>query len=111
MVRHRKEATMLELRPLCEHCAKALPPDCAEARICSFECTFCSTCAHDLLEDICPNCGGNFVPRPIRLRHNWKGDNFPGKYPASRQPKHRPADLVSHAGFAARMNLIAPADR
>jgi hypothetical protein len=33
---------MLELRPTCEHCGKALPPAATEARICSFECTLCS---------------------------------------------------------------------
>jgi hypothetical protein len=102
---------MLELRPICEHCGKALPPNTTEARICSFECTFCSTCAHELLGDVCPNCGGNFVARPIRPQQNWRGDNCLSKYPASIQRKHRPADLASHAGFAERMRGIAPADR
>ena len=40
---------MLELRPTCEHCNTALPPDSTEARICSFECTFCASCADGLL--------------------------------------------------------------
>jgi uncharacterized protein len=31
---------MLELRPTCEQCNKALPPASLEARICSYECTF-----------------------------------------------------------------------
>jgi hypothetical protein len=35
---------MLELRPTCEHCNKALPPASLEARICSYECTFCAAC-------------------------------------------------------------------
>jgi len=56
---------MLELRPNCEHCNKPLPPEALDARICSFECTFCATCA-ELLGNVCPNCGGNFAPRPIR---------------------------------------------
>ena len=30
---------MLELRPNCECCDKDLPPESAEARICTFECT------------------------------------------------------------------------
>ena len=34
---------MLDLRPYCECCDKDLPPDSADARICSFECTFCSS--------------------------------------------------------------------
>ena len=46
---------MLELRPTCEHCNKALPPDSVEARICSFECTFCADCVSDVLGDVCPN--------------------------------------------------------
>ncbi|WP_411818111.1 DUF1272 domain-containing protein [Hyphococcus sp. DH-69] len=56
---------MLELRPNCERCDKNLPPD-ADARICSFECTFCVECAEEALKGVCPNCGGNFVPRPVR---------------------------------------------
>jgi len=57
---------MLELRPDCERCGCDLPPDSANARICSFECTFCAPCVDDLLQGVCPNCGGNFEPRPIR---------------------------------------------
>lgn len=57
---------MLELRPNCECCDVDLPPDSAEARICTYECTFCATCAEKKLHGICPNCGGNLVERPIR---------------------------------------------
>ena len=57
---------MLELRPSCECCDVDLPPDATDARICSFECTFCVTCADTVLHGRCPNCGGNFAPRPIR---------------------------------------------
>jgi len=57
---------MLELRPNCECCDKDLPPESTEALICTFECTFCATCANDVLHHICPNCGGNLVSRPIR---------------------------------------------
>ncbi|MEP6995228.1 MAG: DUF1272 domain-containing protein [Acidobacteriota bacterium] len=56
---------MLELRPGCERCDRDLPPDSADARICSFECTFCVDCAR-ALRGICPNCGGELVHRPIR---------------------------------------------
>lgn len=56
---------MLALRPNCECCDKDLPPD-ADARICTFECTFCPSCAEGVLKGVCPNCGGNFAPRPIR---------------------------------------------
>ena len=56
---------MLELRPGCESCDRDLPPDAA-AMICTFECTFCPDCATGVLKGVCPNCGGNFAPRPIR---------------------------------------------
>lgn len=88
---------MLELRPCCEHCAVALAPDSLEARICSFECTFCASCAEGLLGNVCPNCGGGFTPRPVRPSRNWKGDNHLGAYPARTEPKHRPVDLDEHA--------------
>jgi hypothetical protein len=61
-----QETAMLELRPNCECCDKDLPPDSMEARICTFECTFCANCAQHALGGICPNCGGNLVSRPIR---------------------------------------------
>ena len=57
---------MLELRPGCECCDRDLPPDSPDARICSFECTFCSGCADGVLGGRCPNCTGELVRRPIR---------------------------------------------
>lgn len=57
---------MLELRPSCECCGTDLPPASDQAVICSFECTFCRSCAEETLGGRCPNCGGDFVPRPIR---------------------------------------------
>lgn len=57
---------MLELRPNCENCDRDLPPESADARICSFECTFCASCADGVFKGQCPNCGGNLEGRPIR---------------------------------------------
>jgi uncharacterized protein len=54
----------LEMRTACERCGASLAPD-GEARICSFECTFCAACS-DELEGVCPNCGGELVARPKR---------------------------------------------
>jgi hypothetical protein len=102
---------MLELRPTCENCNKALPPNSAEARICSYECTFCTACVETVLENVCPNCGGGFVPRPVRPATNWKGDNFLGNDPASTKPKHRPVDAAAHASFAAPIKGIPPRER
>lgn len=57
---------MLELRPNCECCDRDLPPESAEARICTYECTFCAACVEHVLKGVCPNCSGNLVARPIR---------------------------------------------
>jgi hypothetical protein len=57
---------MLELRPNCERCNKALPPDATDAMICSYECTFCASCVEHELGGKCPNCSGDFAPRPMR---------------------------------------------
>ena len=62
----RHDGHVLELRPSCENCDVDLPPDSPDARICTYECTWCATCAEDVLHGVCPNCGGNLVPRPIR---------------------------------------------
>ncbi len=63
---------MLELRPNCERCDVDLPPGAAIGRICSYECTFCADCVEQVLENVCPNCGGGFVPRPIRPQQAWR---------------------------------------
>ena len=57
---------MLELRPNCECCDRDLPPAATDARICTYECTFCAACADNILAGVCPNCGGNLTSRPIR---------------------------------------------
>ncbi len=58
---------MLKLKPNCECCDRDLPPDAANALICSFECTFCTACAANRLPGgRCPNCGGELLRRPIR---------------------------------------------
>ena len=75
---------MLQLRPNCECCDKDLPPQSSEALICSFECTFCSSCATNVLRGKCPNCGGELVARPRR-----PADKL-AKYPASTQRVLKP---------------------
>jgi hypothetical protein len=98
---------MLELRPACEHCNRALLPDSTEARICSFECTFCADCVEGVLLGTCPNCGGGFVPRPIRPARDLKNGNFLGKYPAGTVVRHRPVDREAHAAFVAALRAQA----
>lgn len=76
---------MLALRPNCECCGRDLPPDSRDALICSFECTWCADCARTRLPGgLCPNCGGNLVPRPIRPAAKL------AKFPASTDRIHRP---------------------
>ena len=82
---------MLELRPNCECRNKDLPPESTEAVICSFECTFCRSCASGVLNQQCPNCGGNFVPRPIRPAQ------LLGKYPASTTRVHNPEGCIANS--------------
>ena len=63
---------MLELRPNCELCDKDLPPDSLEARICSYECTYCADCVETVLFNVCATCGGGLSARPIRPKNSWQ---------------------------------------
>jgi hypothetical protein len=81
---------MLALRPGCECCDRDLPPDSAEAMICTFECTFCRDCATDRLHGRCPNCGGELVTRPRRPAA------LLAKYPPSRERVHKPDGCAAH---------------
>jgi hypothetical protein len=56
---------MLEMKTECEKCHAATPKK-GEARICSFECTFCPDCAA-AMSDTSPNCGGELQVRPKRM--------------------------------------------
>lgn len=76
---------MLQLRPNCECCDKDLAPDSTEARICSFECTFCAPCTDGLLGGKCPNCGGELVARPRRPANKLANN------PASTERVYNPA--------------------
>lgn len=96
---------MLELRPFCENCAQALPPDSPDARICSFECTFCAACVATLLEDVCPNCGGGFSPRPIRPKAHL------AKHPAATARVVSPVDPARQRTLIGKYGGIAPRDR
>ena len=75
---------MLKLKPNCECCDKDLPPDAADAMICTFECTFCAGCVTNRLAGRCPNCNGEFVRRPVRPAAML------AKYPASTERVRKP---------------------
>jgi uncharacterized protein len=80
---------MLALRPSCECCDAALPPAARNARVCSFECTFCAACADTKLAGTCPDCGGELVPRPVRPA------GLLDKFPASTQRVYKPAGCAA----------------
>ena len=102
---------MLELRPNCELCDADLPPGSPDARICTYECTFCASCVDDVLHNVCPNCGGGFEPRPIRPARAWReGTGLPNDPPGTRRR------TVSYGreeidSLAARLRAVPPAER
>lgn len=101
---------MLELRPGCEHCDRDLPPEATDARICSFECTFCVNCVETVLENVCPNCGGAFEKRPIRPRLDHFGPHT-GNRPPATERKHKPVDVEKHRALVASIKLLPAHER
>ena len=101
----------LELRPNCECCDKDLPPDAADARICTYECTFCADCVETVLSNVCPNCGGSFVSRPIRPKTERRPGVGLANQPASAQRRHLKYDRAEIAQFVARVRDIPQAER
>ena len=102
---------MLELRPNCESCDINLPPDSSEAYICSYECTFCIGCVKNLLMNVCPNCGGGFVPRPIRPATARRAGVSLGKHPASSKRVHTKYSNADITQFGASVKDIEPGRR
>ena len=101
----------LQLRPNCEYCDKDLPPNATEARICSYECTSCADCVETGLHNVCPNCGGGFVPRPIRPAREWRPGVWVGKHPPSVKRVHLSFSHDDIAAQSARIKDIPPEDR
>jgi len=75
---------MLQMRPGCECCDRDLPPESGDARICSFECTFCVRCAEDELGGRCPNCAGELMTRPRRAADKL------ARFPAATERVYKP---------------------
>jgi hypothetical protein len=106
------EATMaLELRPNCEFCDTDLPPKSISARICSYECTFCADCVEHKLYNVCPNCGGGFVPRPMRPTTEWRPGLSVAKRPPSAKRVHLSYGLNEIAKLSSRIKDIPPEKR
>ena len=104
---------MLELRPNCQICDIDLPAQSAEARICSYERTYCAACADDLLKGVCPNCGSNLGPRPIRpIKAHRDGLNLGlTNHPASTKRSQTRWQREEIMAFVQRMNDISPDQR
>ncbi|MBS0641149.1 MAG: DUF1272 domain-containing protein [Acetobacteraceae bacterium] len=101
----------LDLRPNCEFCDKDLPPEAADARICSYECTFCVGCVETKLRNVCPNCGGGFMPRPIRPGREWRpGVSRLKQVPSAKRValKYSVEDI---AAFVDRVGGVSPSER
>lgn len=96
---------MLEIRPICENCGKALPNDSTEAMICTFECTFCSECVNTVLHNVCPNCGGGFEKRPIRPKEKLL------KNPAKVDAHFKPIDPIKFEALLNQNKNLSPAER
>jgi len=101
----------LELRPNCECCDRDLPPASTLARICSYECTFCVDCVETTLQNVCPNCGGGFTPRPIRPATEWRPGLSVAKRPASTVRKRLSYSLDDMRTNSARIRHIPPEAR
>jgi hypothetical protein len=102
---------VLELRPNCELCDRDLPPGSPDARICSYECTFCADCVDGVLHDVCPNCGGGFQPRPIRPARAWRESTGLVNDPPGERRRHTPSTREELEAFSSRLRDVAPAER
>ena len=96
---------MLELRPVCENCGTDLPYDSTEARICSFECTFCALCVETILHNVCPNCGGGFEKRPVRPKEKLS------RFPMKTERLHKPVDRAAFAFLLNHNKNLLPEER
>ena len=102
---------MLKLRPNCEYCDKDLPPESTKARICTYECTFCSDCVENVLINVCPNCGGGFVPRPIRPKAECRPGTGLKCHPASTVRVQKKYSIEEIAQFSESLKDIKPENR
>lgn len=102
---------MLELRPNCEFCDTDLPPESLDARICSYECTFCASCVEDVLQNVCPNCGGGFKQRPIRPKTERRPGVGLSHQPSSKERIHSKYSKEEITAFSFATRATKPAQR
>jgi hypothetical protein len=102
---------MLVLWPNCQVCGCDLPPDSTEALICTMECTHCTACNDELLHGVCPNCGGNLVPRPIRPKGEYRRGEGLSRHPAGTQVKRTKYSNAEIAELSARLRDVPATGR
>jgi len=73
--------------------------------ICTFECTFCIDCVTNVLQNVCPNCGGGFEKRPARPADLLE------KYPASDKTVLQPIDKEKFKEILDKYKDIEPDKR
>jgi uncharacterized protein len=101
----------LELRPNCEYCYRDLAPASLKARICTYECTFCADCVERHLNNVCPSCGGGFVPRPIQPAREWRPGASLANRPASTKRVGLSYSREDIAEFVREVAATRPQDR
>jgi len=102
---------MLTLKPNCECCDKDLRANSTEAMICSYECTFCKECVEEILLNVCPNCGGGFVPRPVRPKIARRSGTSLEHQPPSTQRVNTNYSFAELKQFAETAKDIEPEHR
>jgi uncharacterized protein len=102
---------MLQLRPNCEWCDKDLPPAATDARICTYECTYCADCVEQHLHNVCPNCAGGFEKRPVRPTSDRRPGVCLSSQPASTKRVHLKHEKSDIAAFVAKYAHIPPEQR
>ena len=99
---------MLDIRPNCECCNRDLPAQSTDARICSYECTFCASCVENVLMNVCPNCGGGFVNRPIRPKVAYREGTSLEHQPASNKAVASKYSRIEISDFVRDIKAIEP---
>jgi hypothetical protein len=102
---------MLKLKPNCELCDIDLPPDSEQAMICTYECTFCVNCVTTRLNNVCPNCGGDLCPRPVRPAREHRPGVSLSHQPASVERVHTRFSDSEIDRFTGPIAALKPGER
>jgi len=96
---------VIDIRGNCEHCDKDLPVDSTEAMFCAHECTFCFTCVTEVLENVCPNCGGGFEKRPVLI------STYHDRLETPLKRVFKPVDMDAFIPLKEKLKDIPPSQR